>query len=1136
MNPSLDRSPRRWMLIVLALLALAGLVIGIRLFTVAFPEASIEFKISRSEASAQASDLLTRMGHQPAGYREAIVFDYDELTKTYLEREIGLEKSSRLMQSDISVWRWKYRRFRPLQKEEFYVFLDTSGRLVGYQHLIEEARKGPALESARAREVAEAFLRETVKLPLDRYALVEERSLERPERRDHVLTWERKEFKAGDATYRAQVTLQGGEVGGYDEYLKIPESWQRDFQEMRSHNNLLQNAATVLFVLLFLAMLVVLFARLQRGQGSWRLPLALGGAMFVLQFLQGLNQLPLWLMEFSTTSTLGSFVVSSIGLIFLEALGTALLVFVPAAAGEPLYRRYFPSKLSLENLFSRSAAGTAEFARGSVVGYLFVLVHFGFITAFYYYGRSFGFWSPADVNYTNAVSTAIPWITPLALSFNASLFEEFTFRLFAIPFFKRYLRSTWLAIVLPAFLWGFLHSAYPQQPSYVRGLEVGLIGVVAGWLMVRFGIWATLVWHYVVDAFLIGLFLFRSSSLYFQVSGAIVVGGLLVPLAVAVFVRMKRGSFTDPQPWTNASVDAARLEAAVAVPAAEEIAVPPEEIRQEAPGVVPPQNRFRPAALGLLALAGIAAMLLLRVERFGEFAEYRIGAEEAGRSADTLLRSMGVNPESFRKNTELIQLVSDMQSTYIYRQEGIRRLNQAYAADLPALLWKTRYFRPLDKEEYWISFTIGGNFYNYRHLMDEKAPGDSPSREEALSRAIAYLRKAKGIDVSSWKLVNSEIRKRDARTDFEFEWEREREGIGEARFRVGVGVLGEEVQGFQSYLKLPESWELKERETTIQRALISHSPTALGVGIFVLILVLFVVHLRSGLLKWKRPMIGGSIMTLGILLLYANSLSTVIGQYQTQFQYQVFWATMVLVFLILLLMAAAGISMLLSLTQSMWESSSAWLLSRSWNVDSRRRFIAAGLLGGYALSLGLGGLSRLLGYCIDKLNIRTSTPVLSVLESAGDSWPLLGILIRAALMSSIGLALAICVVVFLSRFIRPRNRQLLLIAAGIILASGGTVRTAADFLIPLVATALTVLLLYLVFRFWIGWNPIALGACLFLRALGGEVLQMIRQPDAFLRWNGIAGAVLWCAPILVALYFYRRADSEPDIAPVEVIQ
>jgi len=46
-----------------------------------------------------------------------------------------------------------------------------------------------------------------------------------------------------------------------------------------------------------------------------------------------------------------------------------------------------------------------------------------------------------------------------------------------------------------------------------------MIGVLAGWVFLRFGIIATLVWHYTVDAVLMSLFLLRSGNIGFKIAG-----------------------------------------------------------------------------------------------------------------------------------------------------------------------------------------------------------------------------------------------------------------------------------------------------------------------------------------------------------------------------------------------------------------------------------------------------------------------------------------------------------------------------------------------------------------------------------------------------------------------------------------
>src|SRR5262249_56148555 len=126
-------------------------------------------------------------------------------------------------------------------------------------------------------------------------------------------------------------------------------------------------------------------------------------------------------------------------------------------------------------------------------------------------------------------------------------------RLFAIPFFTRFTKSRWIAIIVPAFLWGFLHSNYPQEPGYIRGIEVGLIGIVAGLVMLRWGIVATLIWHYTVDASLVGMLLIRSENLYFKVSGIVVGLAAVAPLAVSGISYLLRGRFEPVDDLLNAA-------------------------------------------------------------------------------------------------------------------------------------------------------------------------------------------------------------------------------------------------------------------------------------------------------------------------------------------------------------------------------------------------------------------------------------------------------------------------------------------------------------------------------------------------------------------------------------------------------
>src|SRR5215471_9111885 len=121
----------------------------------AFPEASIDFKVNREQAQVLAARFLNTHGFQVDGYRQAAQFTYDDDAKTFLEREVGLEQANRLMGARIRLWKWAYRWFRPLQKEEYSVAITPRGEFVGFDHDLPEETPRPPATSAEARALAE---------------------------------------------------------------------------------------------------------------------------------------------------------------------------------------------------------------------------------------------------------------------------------------------------------------------------------------------------------------------------------------------------------------------------------------------------------------------------------------------------------------------------------------------------------------------------------------------------------------------------------------------------------------------------------------------------------------------------------------------------------------------------------------------------------------------------------------------------------------------------------------------------------------------------------------------------------------------------------------------------------------------
>ncbi|HXR09604.1 MAG TPA: hypothetical protein VN792_02450, partial [Candidatus Acidoferrales bacterium] len=420
----LDRNDAK-VLLIWILAGILGAGVAYTYFFRAFPEASVEFKVPRADALALAKQFAAAQGAQLGGYDSSIVFDVDDTAKTYLEREVGLQQANQMMANEVHIWYWQTRFFRPLQKEEFDVRVDPGGGIVGYAHQLEESAPGARLERAAAQATAETFLRDTLHADLSLYDFRDQEAnlTERPARRDWSFSWERRGFRAKDAPYRLTVTLAGDRISGYNEFLKVPEAWSRDYEHLRSSNNVLEFIALIPYAFLIGGCLYAIISLGRRGLLEWRTGLALGIFLTVLFFLMTMNQWPLDRAAYDTNTPYSSFFLSEVGKAALLSVVSALLVVLAVVPGEPLYRIFQPDKLRLEVGFRLPGIRTKEFFGANVIGICLAAAHIGYITVFYIISRKLGAWAPQDLNYENVVSTYVPWVYPLTIGIYAATSE-----------------------------------------------------------------------------------------------------------------------------------------------------------------------------------------------------------------------------------------------------------------------------------------------------------------------------------------------------------------------------------------------------------------------------------------------------------------------------------------------------------------------------------------------------------------------------------------------------------------------------------------------------------------------------------------------------------------------------------------
>ncbi|HSC45632.1 MAG TPA: hypothetical protein VLC94_07360, partial [Candidatus Acidoferrum sp.] len=404
-------------LLLWVLLGVVGVVFAHKYFFRAFPEASVDFKVSRTEALQRARQFVGSLGINFSDYQSAIVFDVDDNAKTYLEREVGLQQANQLMSSELNIWYWNVRFFKPQQEEEFYVRVSPAGNIVGYQHNIQEARAGASLDRAAAEQNAQEFLRSKMGVDLSKWDFLSEEanSSKKPNRLDWSFTWEKHGFKAKDAPYRLRVTLQGERAGSSEEFLHVPEAWQRGYEHLRSTNIFYNQVAIIPYLLLMGAALWLGILLTKRGSTNWGPAIKLGIIVAILLFFMQLNNWPLDRMGYDTNSAYGSFVFEEIAKALLFGVLSALTISLILPGAEPLYRFTQPGKLRLTQALTLRGLRSKEFFSSATVGLSLAAAHIGFVVAFYIVAGHFGAWAPQDLNYENSVNTTFPWISGIAI-------------------------------------------------------------------------------------------------------------------------------------------------------------------------------------------------------------------------------------------------------------------------------------------------------------------------------------------------------------------------------------------------------------------------------------------------------------------------------------------------------------------------------------------------------------------------------------------------------------------------------------------------------------------------------------------------------------------------------------------------
>ena len=533
------------------LLSMVSLFITQSYFKQAFPEASINMDITNEEAKSKAEGFLANRGIDISEYMHATRFGHQDEGKTFLEHQLSAEEAGEIL-NNTNGYYWRNRWFKPKHKEEVKVFYSTKGTLRTFIHQIPEDASGDSLTQGNALNAARFFLVGTIGINIQDWELIESKTEKLKNRWDHKFEWKEKSFNIKESTHSLTVKVQGDLIGYYEERIKVPGTWTREYEKTRSINNLLDSIGFVGLSIAIIIIFIMILVRTRKKDIHWKTAFTWSGIIAVLLIINVFNNYPLELYWYDTRDPFLTFLTSTILFeCILLPLVVAFSMGILIAGAEPFYRDQYPHQLSFRHILTTQGIKSRSFFNSAIIGISLTFVTFAFQTIFYLISNKFGAWSPTEIPNLDRLGTYIPWVSVMLGGLMTAIFQESISRMFAIPFLQKYTKSTILAVLISSVLWGIAQGG-TSQPFYIRGFELTVTGIMISWIFLRYGILATLIWHFSVDAVSSAMILLRSTNPYYFTTGIVSAGLVLLPLIYAIIAYRRNGGFISSTNLVNA--------------------------------------------------------------------------------------------------------------------------------------------------------------------------------------------------------------------------------------------------------------------------------------------------------------------------------------------------------------------------------------------------------------------------------------------------------------------------------------------------------------------------------------------------------------------------------------------------------
>jgi len=509
-----------------------------------WPLARLDLAVPSKRIVSEGRALLERRGFEPGRFSSAEWIRVDSPALDYVEKSFGREQTQTWIAEGLPLYEYRVGFKRTGEARTMLAVLHPVRGVLGWSVSVEDDEAGATLPVDRARALALETL--VGPLTLDRRSL-EERSVASEildERTDHRFVFERTISEMPELVERIHVVVAGDRVVTARRSLVVPAGAARAARAAEAPGVALETAGFGILAVAALGAFFIFLRHLRGGNVHLGRSMVWPAVVFVcLTAATVLDSSRL----FRAWDPLWPRGVSGFRyLVFngIEQVWILLVLLAVVAAGDALDRSIGggrgASLWSLARGRLLDPAVRLASGRGFLIGLICGGVMAGAVLAL---ERVLGATTSIQPRgfFFYPINSESPALTSLLFFWGVALAEELGYRFFGGTWLLGLTRRRWIAVIVPALVYGLTHTRLgflpPTEPFWGRALVLTLVGCVWGWAFLRFDALTVVLSHFTADLFIFNWPRLASGQ---TTQVVIAIATICVPLVPALLWPLRR--------------------------------------------------------------------------------------------------------------------------------------------------------------------------------------------------------------------------------------------------------------------------------------------------------------------------------------------------------------------------------------------------------------------------------------------------------------------------------------------------------------------------------------------------------------------------------------------------------------------